>query len=70
MVNTKSLPPALVVAGEIDVIDGAAGQRQDTLRASAMTSTHKTHDFAAVAIAIPRWSTGPDEPGDGKRTVI
>jgi hypothetical protein len=37
-----------VLVGEIEVIDGAGGQEQDTVAASAITSTQKRGDFAAL----------------------
>jgi hypothetical protein len=39
MVNSTGSPPAVVLVGEIEVIDGAGGQEQDTVVASAITST-------------------------------
>jgi hypothetical protein len=54
MVNTKSLPPADVVLGEIEVMDGAPWQEQDTPIASATTTTNKTDDLVAVAIGVHR----------------
>jgi hypothetical protein len=68
MVNTNSLPPAVVLLGEIEVIDGAAGQLQDTTVASAITSTNKTDDLAAVG--VHRWQTGSDKRGAGKLRAI
>src|SRR5580658_11057383 len=70
MVNTKSLPPAVALLGEIEVIDGALGQEQDTPIASAITSTHKTDDLAAVAIGVRRWQTGSDKRGAGNLRAI
>jgi len=58
MVNTNWVPPAVTLPGEIEVIDGAAGQEQETAVASAVTSTYKTDDLAAVAIGVHRWQTG------------
>jgi hypothetical protein len=54
MVNTKSLPPAVVLLGDIEVMDGAPGQEQDTPVASAITTTNKTDDLVAVAIGLYR----------------
>jgi len=65
MVNTSWLAPAVVLLGEIEVIlDAEVGQEQDTVVASAITSTYKRDDLAAVAIAVHRWPTG-----SGKRDV-
>jgi len=58
MVSTNWVPPAVALLGEIEVIDGAAGQEQDTAVASAVTSTYKTDDLAAVAIGVRRLQTG------------
>jgi hypothetical protein len=54
MVNTKSLPPADVLLGEIEVMDGAPGQEQDTPVASAIITANKTDDLVAVAIGLYR----------------
>lgn len=70
MVNTTWLPPAVVVLGEMEVIDGAAGQRQDTTVASASASPHKTDDLAAVAIGEHCRQTGSDERGAGNVKAI
>ena len=70
MVNTKSLPPADVLLGEIEVTDGAPGQEQDRAVASAIRSTHTADDLAAVAIGIHRWRTGSDKRGAGKLRAI
>jgi len=70
MVNTNGLPPAVALLGEIEVIDGAPGQEHDTAVASAITSTHKTDDLAAVAIGVHRWQTGSHKRGTGKLRAI
>ena len=70
MVNTNWLPPAVAVLGEIEVIDGATGQRQDITVASALTSKHKTDDLAAFAIGIHPWPIASDERCAAKLTVI
>jgi hypothetical protein len=65
MVNSTSLLPAVALLGEIEVIDGADGQLQETTVASAITSTYKADDRAAVALGIRRWQTGSDKRGAG-----
>lgn len=70
MVNTNSPASAVVLLGEIELIDGAAGQLQDTAVASAITSTHNTDDLAAVAISVHRRQTGSDKQAAGKRRAI
>jgi len=70
MVNTKSLPPALALLGEIEVTEGAVGQEQDTAVASAITSTHKTDELAAVATGLHRWQTGSGKQGAGTLMAI
>jgi hypothetical protein len=71
MVNTNVLPPAVVVLGEIEAIDGVAGQEQDTtVVASAITSTYKTDDLAAFATGVHRRRTGSDKRGAGKLSAI
>jgi hypothetical protein len=70
MVNTKSPPPADVLLGEIEVMDGAPEQEQDTPVAVAITSTHKADHLAAVAIGVRRWRTGCDKRGAGKLRAI
>jgi hypothetical protein len=52
MVNTKSPPPAVVLLGDIEVMDGAPGQEQDRPVASAITTTNKADDLVAVAIGL------------------
>jgi len=70
MVNTNALPPALALLGESEVIDGAPGQEQDTAVASAITSTHKTDDLAAVALGVRRWQTCSDKRAAGNLRAI
>jgi hypothetical protein len=70
MVNSTWSPPAVVLAGESEVIDGATGQEQDTAVASAITSTHKIGDFAAVGTGARRWRTRCDKRGAGKVRAI
>ncbi len=70
MVNTNSLPPAVVLLGEIEVIDGAAGQAQDTVVASAITSKYTTDHLAAVANGTHRWQTDSNKRGAGNLRAI
>ena len=70
MVNSTPLLPAVVLLGEIEVIDGAAGQLQDTAVANAITSTNKTDGRAAVAIGVRRRQTGSDKRGAGDLSAI
>jgi hypothetical protein len=53
MVNVNSLPPAVALAGEIEVMDGVDEQLHDTPAASTITSKHKTDDLSAVSIGFP-----------------
>jgi hypothetical protein len=69
-VNTNGLLPAVALLGEIEVTDGEVRQEQDTAVASAITSTHKTDDLAAVAAGVHRWQTGSDKRGAGKLRAI
>jgi len=67
MVNMSWLIPAVALLGEIEVIlDGAVGQEQDTPVASAIRSTYKTGDRAAVAIGEHRRQAGSDKRRAGK----
>jgi hypothetical protein len=50
MVNTSWLAPAVALVGEIEVMDGEGWQEQETVVASAITSTHKPEDLVAVFI--------------------
>ena len=70
MVNTTGLPPAIVLVGDIEVIDGARAQSQDTIVASAITSTHKTDNLAAFALRVHRWQTGSEKRGVGELRAI
>jgi len=69
MVNSNWSPPAVVLVGEIEVIDGAAGQEQDTAVASAITSTYKTDDLSAVATGVYRWQIGSDKRSGKLRAI-
>jgi hypothetical protein len=39
-----------VLLGDIEVMDGAPGQEQDTPVASAITTTNKTNDLVAIGL--------------------
>jgi hypothetical protein len=70
MVNGTGSLPAVVLFGEIELTDGVGGQLQDVAIASAITSTHKTGDLAAVAPGTHPWQTGSDKPGAEKLKAI
>jgi hypothetical protein len=70
MVNTKSPAPAVALLGEIELMDGADGQEQDTAVANTITSPHKTDDLIAVAMGVDRWQTGSDKRGAGNLRAI
>ncbi|HEV2464060.1 MAG TPA: hypothetical protein VGT04_09660, partial [Acidobacteriaceae bacterium] len=61
-VSRNWLPPAVALAGEMEVRDGTGGQvPQDSATTVAATSTTKTGDLAVVAIGLHLRQTGGRE---------